>query len=121
MADAAAYDAATVRSLLLASIRRKTPVFGYSPALVRAGALLGVLGALLRRGKLAVLLPLALAGLCAISEYVVTPAIADVKPRSFGAAQEEGPARRFSDLHQTSRYLFGTTVITIIGVAHCQL
>jgi ABC-type uncharacterized transport system substrate-binding protein len=40
--DATVYDVATVRSLLLTSIRKNTPVFGFSPAFVRAGALLGV-------------------------------------------------------------------------------
>jgi putative ABC transport system substrate-binding protein len=36
------YDAAAVRALLLAALRSKTPVWGFSPAFVRAGALLGV-------------------------------------------------------------------------------
>ena len=40
--DSSLYDQATVRSLLLASLRRKIPVFGYSLAFVKAGALLGV-------------------------------------------------------------------------------
>jgi len=40
--DSSVYDVATVRSLLLAAIRSRTPVFGFSPAFVRAGALLGV-------------------------------------------------------------------------------
>ena len=40
--DSSVYDVATVRSLLLAAIRSHTPVFGFSPAFVRAGALLGV-------------------------------------------------------------------------------
>jgi putative ABC transport system substrate-binding protein len=36
------YDTATVRALLLAALRNKTPVWGFSPAFVRAGALFGV-------------------------------------------------------------------------------
>jgi putative tryptophan/tyrosine transport system substrate-binding protein len=36
------YDVAAVRELLVASLRNKTPVWGFSPAFVRAGALLGV-------------------------------------------------------------------------------
>lgn len=40
--DSSVYNVATVRSLLLAAIRSRTPVFGFSPAFVRAGALLGV-------------------------------------------------------------------------------
>lgn len=36
------YDTATVRSLLLSALRSKTPVWGFSPAFVRAGGLIGV-------------------------------------------------------------------------------
>ncbi len=42
VADQKLYDSAAVRALLLAAIRVKTPVWGFSPAFVRAGALLGV-------------------------------------------------------------------------------
>jgi putative tryptophan/tyrosine transport system substrate-binding protein len=41
-ADPTIYDTASVRALLLASIRTNTPVFGFSPAFVKAGALLGI-------------------------------------------------------------------------------
>jgi putative tryptophan/tyrosine transport system substrate-binding protein len=41
-ADAKVYDTASVRALLLASLRTNTPVFGFSPAFVKAGALLGI-------------------------------------------------------------------------------
>ncbi len=40
--DAAVYNVPTIRSLLLTAMRRNVPVFGFSPALVRAGALLGI-------------------------------------------------------------------------------
>ena len=36
------YDTAAVRTLLLAALREKIPVWGFSPAFVRAGALLGL-------------------------------------------------------------------------------
>lgn len=36
------YDQATIRQVLLTSLRRKTPVFGFSEAFVRAGALVGM-------------------------------------------------------------------------------
>lgn len=36
------YDQATIRQLLLTSLRRRVPVFGFSEAFVRAGALVGV-------------------------------------------------------------------------------
>ncbi len=42
MADAAIYNRATVKSLLLASLRNKIPVFGFSGSFVKAGALLGL-------------------------------------------------------------------------------
>jgi putative ABC transport system substrate-binding protein len=41
-ADSAVYDTATVRTVLLTSLRHKVPVFGFSSGFVRAGALLGV-------------------------------------------------------------------------------
>jgi putative ABC transport system substrate-binding protein len=41
-ADLKLYDAASVQALLLAALRSKTPVWGFSPAFVRAGALVGV-------------------------------------------------------------------------------
>jgi putative tryptophan/tyrosine transport system substrate-binding protein len=41
-ADQKLYDTAAVRALLLAALRAKIPVWGFSPAFVRAGALLGV-------------------------------------------------------------------------------
>jgi putative tryptophan/tyrosine transport system substrate-binding protein len=40
--DPAVYDAATARTLLLSAVRKRTPVFGFSGAVVRAGALVGV-------------------------------------------------------------------------------
>jgi putative tryptophan/tyrosine transport system substrate-binding protein len=40
--DAAVYNVATVRAVLLSAVRRQIPVFGFSPACVKAGAVLGV-------------------------------------------------------------------------------
>jgi len=40
--DPKLFDAASVRALLLAGLRARVPVWGFSPAFVRAGALLGV-------------------------------------------------------------------------------
>jgi len=40
--DSEVFDIATIRSLLLQSLRRQKPVFGYSTPLVGAGALVGV-------------------------------------------------------------------------------
>jgi putative tryptophan/tyrosine transport system substrate-binding protein len=41
-ADPRLYDTAAVRSLLLTALRNKIPVWGFSPAFVRAGGLVGV-------------------------------------------------------------------------------
>ncbi len=40
--DAGIYQQATVRTLLLASLRKRVPIFGFSVEMVRAGSLLGV-------------------------------------------------------------------------------
>lgn len=40
--DSSVYDSASIRALLLASLRRKVPVFGFSAPFVRAGALIGL-------------------------------------------------------------------------------
>ena len=83
---------------------------------VLAGLALGALGAAMRRGWLVIALPLALAAACAVSEYWVTPAIDEVQPASFGENQHRAAAERFSDLHQTSRYLFGIVQLGTLGL-----
>jgi putative ABC transport system substrate-binding protein len=40
--DASVYEPATIKSLLLTSLRKKVPVFGFSASFVRSGALLGL-------------------------------------------------------------------------------
>lgn len=40
--DSSLYDMATIKTLLLESLRQTIPVFGFSPAFVRAGAVIGV-------------------------------------------------------------------------------
>jgi ABC-type uncharacterized transport system substrate-binding protein len=40
--DTAIFGEATIRTLLLTALRRRIPVFGFSPAFVRAGGLIGV-------------------------------------------------------------------------------
>jgi len=83
---------------------------------ILAGIALGALGTRMRRGWLVVALPLVLAAACAFSEYWVTPGINAVQPRSFGETQEVEAARRFSVLHQTSRYLFGGVLSGTLGL-----
>jgi hypothetical protein len=81
-----------------------------------AGISLALLSALVRRGWLATTVPVLLAAICAVSEYLVTPGIAEVRSRSFGADQEQTAAQRFSDLHQVSRYLFGAVLLGVLGL-----
>lgn len=81
-----------------------------------AGMLLAALGASLRRGGLVIALPLVLAGVCAVSEYAVTPAINEVQPHSFGEQLQREASERFSDLHQTSRILFGIVEFGAFGL-----
>jgi len=86
---------------------------------IAAGLALGLLALLLRRGAVAVVLPLVLSGVCAASEYGVTPAIAALGPSAFGPAMEAAAAARFSELHQLSRLLFGLVevgVLVLIGL-----
>jgi hypothetical protein len=83
---------------------------------ILAGVALTGLNVAARRGWLMVSVPLVLACACAVSEYWVTPAIGEVLPRSFGIAQEEEPAERFSRLHQTSRFLFGIVQFGTLGL-----
>ena len=40
--DSSLYEVATIKSILLESLRKNVPVFGFSPAFVRAGAIIGV-------------------------------------------------------------------------------
>ena len=81
-----------------------------------AGVALAALGASLRRGWLAISLPLALAAACAISEYGVTRAIQEVEPHAFGATFEPEPAERFSQLHQVSMALFAGIQFGTLGL-----
>lgn len=81
-----------------------------------AGVALSAIAAGMRRGPWLVAAPLALAAVCAFSEYWITPGIAEVQPRSFGEQHEAAAAERFSDLHQVSRYLFGIVGFGTLGL-----
>jgi hypothetical protein len=81
-----------------------------------AGPSLALLAAVLRRGWLAIALPLALAVTCAVSEYGVTRAIDQVRPHAFGEDYEPRAAELFSRLHQTSRTLFGVVQFGALGL-----
>jgi hypothetical protein len=85
-----------------------------------AGLLVAALSALRRLPWPLVAAPLVLAALCAITQYGITPAINAVEPRTFGPGYEEEAALRFSQLHQSSRYLFGTILlgVSLLIAAH---
>ena len=86
---------------------------------IAAGLALGGLGWIGRGGRAEIALPVLLAGICGLSEYIVTPAITAVEPTAFGSAMERESAERFSTLHQTSRMLFGLVglgVLALIGL-----
>jgi hypothetical protein len=57
------------------------------------------------------LLPLVLAGLCAVTEFGVTAAITDIRPSTFAVETAEYAAARFAQLHMLSRGLFATVLI----------
>lgn len=72
-----------------------------------AGLALAALAAGLRRGRLAVVLPLVLAGICLFNHFGVTPRVAEFQVSDPGAAP--GSALRFARLHELSVLLFGIT------------
>jgi hypothetical protein len=73
-----------------------------------AGAGLAALALRLRRGRVAVLLPLAMAALCLASELAVTPAIDRLRELAFGPGGSAEDAGRFWQLHGLSMGLFAT-------------
>jgi hypothetical protein len=81
---------------------------------IAAGLGLSCLGMVLRRGPLLSLLPLALAGLCAFSEFSVTASISGIRPEAFGEGATPDAAARFASLHTTSRALYSAV---LVGVA----
>jgi len=72
-----------------------------------AGVALSALGGALRRGRLAVALPLALAALCLVNHFGVTPAVAEIRLASTPA--DPTVAQRFARLHLLSVSLFLVT------------
>lgn len=71
MPDTTIWTEGTVRSLLLTSLRRRVPVFGFSKSFVRAGALLGVgLDPMTQGTQVASLVLEVLAGKAAMSNVV---------------------------------------------------
>jgi hypothetical protein len=71
------------------------------------GLALAALAVGLRRGRLAVALPLVLAGICLVNHFGVTPRVAEFQVSDPNAAP--GTALRFARFHELSVLLFGIT------------
>lgn len=67
-----------------------------------AGVAISGLGWLLRRGRLAVILPLLMAAACLYSQFGVSAEIAEIRDRAFGPSGSEALAARFTHLHRVS-------------------
>jgi len=99
---------------LVSPVLGSMQLYGIAAGLALAG-LAGTTG----RGKLLVALPLALALLCAISHFGVTPGIAAVRPSALGPESGEQAAARFALLHRASMLLYaavglGVGLLTVL-------
>jgi hypothetical protein len=79
---------------------------------------LSLLAGILRRGRVAIVLPLVLAAACLINQFGVSPAVAEIRLTDPDLAPEL--AARFAALHRLSVWLFvGTALGTVaLAVAH---
>lgn len=78
---------------------------------VLAGLSLGLLAWFLRRGPLAIGLPVAMTVLCLLSQLWIAPAIAAARPGAPENHNESGVALRFRNLHRVSVSLYGGTAL----------
>jgi hypothetical protein len=82
-----------------------------------AGIALAALGAALRRGRLTVVLPLALTAVCLVNWIGVSPAVAELRPGSARFEAEPGAGPRFALLHALSVALYVATVVGLFLLA----
>jgi len=82
-----------------------------------AGLSLALLASRLRRRVLLVVLPLAMAILCLVSQFGVTAGIERIRPLAFGAAPDPAALARFGWLHGLSVMLFGITGVSALLLA----
>ena len=91
---------------------------------VGAGIALARLAWALRRGGALVALPLLMSGLCLVSQFGVTPQIAEIRGLVFGSGGDVETALRFGQLHRISLALFsvvGFGALALIGLhAHAE-
>jgi len=100
-----------VAGSLVSPLLRGLHLYGMAAGLTLAGIAAG-----LGRGRLLVMLPVALAGLCAVSEFWVTAAISLVRPEAFGPGATADAAARFSSLHITSRTLYFFVLVGLVAL-----
>jgi len=81
-----------------------------------AGVCLAILALALRRGPLLLVLPLLMSVLCLVSQFGVTPAIAEVRDQAFGPGGSEEAAARFAALHRASVFLYGTVGLLALAL-----
>jgi len=79
------------------------------------GVALAALGGWLRRGRLAVALPLLLAAFCAANHFGVAPAVAAIDLADPASGANAGA--RFACLHQLSVGLFMATALGVLALA----
>ena len=81
-----------------------------------AGAALAVLAVVLRRGRVLVALPLALAVACLVSQLEVTPRMEALHDLAFGPAGNVEAAARYRQLHGISMTIFSAVLMGAIGL-----
>jgi hypothetical protein len=81
-----------------------------------AGAALAGVALALRRGRLLVLLPLALSLACLVSQYGVTPQMEGLHELAFGAGGNVAAAARYRQLHGLSMGIFTTVLVCAIAL-----
>jgi hypothetical protein len=81
-----------------------------------AGVALAVLAVVLRRGRLLVVLPLALAAACVGSQLGVTPQMAALRDLAFGPEGNVEATARYRQLHGISMSIFSSVLLGAIGL-----
>jgi hypothetical protein len=99
-----------VAGALIAPLLRGLHLYGMS-----AGIGLAALSLALGRGRLLLVLPLLMAGVCCFSEFWVTANIGVVRPEAFGPGATAEAAARFSTLHMTSRGLYFAVAVGLVA------
>src|SRR5262245_19948503 len=83
---------------------------------VVAGVALAGLAAALRRGRLLVALPLALAAACLVTQLGVTPRMQAIRDLAFGPAGNVEAALRYRQLHGVSMAIFTGVLLGAIAL-----